>query len=269
MLLAAFSKAARTLQNPEIKETAHQLGTFLLQNSKDKNGRLIHRWSDQSNHIPAFLDDYAFLIWGFREWYELEWNEQILETSIALQQEAIDYFWDNSFNAFDLAPHDGEKHFLSKKDIYDGAYPSGNSISALNLFYLSKINAKTNWETMALNIGNALSVKIMQYPMGHAVTLWLKQAQNVSFQEITISVGKNERKDILNTLETWNWPWRVIVYNEPKSNLNNIIPYLSNQIAIDNQTTLYVCENHTCRLPTFSKETMESLLKNAYLFDND
>ena len=69
-MIAALSKVAKAFNRPEYALRAQMAADFVLKNLFQK-GRLLHRYRDGVAEIPGFLDDYAFLIWGLLELYEV------------------------------------------------------------------------------------------------------------------------------------------------------------------------------------------------------
>ena len=64
-----------------------------------------------------------------------------LKTATNLNKYLIENFWDNENGGFYFTKINDEIAGFRKKDIYDGAIPSGNSIALLNLIKLSRITA--------------------------------------------------------------------------------------------------------------------------------
>ena len=61
--LARGARRAR-LAAPRYLEAAARAARFVLANLRDEEGGLLHSWRGGRAHVPAFLDDYAFLVEG-------------------------------------------------------------------------------------------------------------------------------------------------------------------------------------------------------------
>ena len=85
------------------------------------------------------MDDYAFMIFGLLELYETTFETDYLEKALDFNQILLDHYWDNVNGGFFFTADDGETLLIRKKEIYDGAIPSGNSISMLNLLRLGDL----------------------------------------------------------------------------------------------------------------------------------
>jgi len=67
LMIAALAKGAGAFHEPAYEEAARRAAGFILARMRDPGGRLLHRYRNGEAAIPAFLDDYAFLIWGLVE----------------------------------------------------------------------------------------------------------------------------------------------------------------------------------------------------------
>lgn len=139
LMIAAFARGARVLCEPMYLKVAKQAIEFILSNLRKPDGRLLHRYRDGNNEIDAYLDDYAFLIWGLLELYESTFDTFYLKTAIDLNKTQIEHFWDENIGGFFFTADYGEKLLTRQKEIYDGAVPSGNSVSMLNLLKLAQL----------------------------------------------------------------------------------------------------------------------------------
>ncbi|MCJ7808413.1 MAG: thioredoxin domain-containing protein, partial [Dehalococcoidia bacterium] len=94
LMVAALSKGAQVLNEPHYASAAKRAIDFTLNNMLTSDGRLLHRFRDGQAALPAYIDDYAFLIYGMLELYETSFDSRYLEGAIALNGDLIDHFWD-------------------------------------------------------------------------------------------------------------------------------------------------------------------------------
>jgi uncharacterized protein YyaL (SSP411 family) len=143
LMIAALAKAARVLDEPSYAEAAKKAVNFVFTQMLDAKGRLLHRYRDKEAKILAFLDDYAFMIWGLLELYETTLEPEYLQKAVELNAELLTHFWDDVGGGFYFTSDDAEDLLVRKKDAYDGAIPSGNSVAMLNLLRLARITAES------------------------------------------------------------------------------------------------------------------------------
>ena len=139
-------------------------------NLKNKDGKLLKRYRNGNAGLDGVLDDYAYVIWGLIELYQYNFNPEYLESAILLSDYQIKHFWDSKDGGFFFNSDISEKLLIRSKEIYDGAIPSGNSVSANNFIRLSRILSKSDYEDLANNLIESFGQKINRYGPG-AVTL--------------------------------------------------------------------------------------------------
>ena len=136
----------------------------MLEKMRDKDGRLLHRFRDGEVSIQGNLDDYAFIIWGLIELYELTFDSPYLRHALSFTDLLITHFWDAEQGGFFFTPDDGETLIVRQKEIYDGAIPSGNSVSMLNLLRLGRMTGRVDLEEKGARIAKAFSRKVEAFP---------------------------------------------------------------------------------------------------------
>ena len=99
-MIAAPAKGAQVFDMPEYADAARRAADFILSDMRRQDGRILHRYRDGQAAILANVDDYAFLIWGLLELYELNFDVHYLQTALDLNNEMIKHFWDNQNGGF-------------------------------------------------------------------------------------------------------------------------------------------------------------------------
>jgi uncharacterized protein YyaL (SSP411 family) len=135
LMISAFARAGAILGEGMYLDTARRAANFLRAQMFDSTaGELLRTWRDGKASIRAFAEDYAFVIQALLDLYEATFDPAWLEWAIKLQEKQNELFFDgNSF----LGNADGDPLVpVRLREDYDGAEPSANSISALNLLRL-------------------------------------------------------------------------------------------------------------------------------------
>jgi uncharacterized protein len=254
LMVAALARGARILNEPAYAKSAQQAIDFISDNMLTADGRLLHRYRDGEAALPAYLDDYVFLILGLLELYETTFDIANLKKALLLNQFLIRHFWDESNGGFYFTADDGEQLPLRQKEIYDGAVPSGNSVAMLNLVHLARLTADPGLEEKAARIGRAFTI-IAQSPSAHTQLLVAIDFSLGPGYEIVIA-GNSRSSDTRDAILAVNQEFipnkvMVLVPMEVKSpEINQIAPYTQNQKWINHKATIYVCKNYTCQQPT-------------------
>lgn len=138
LMIRGYADAGRILKRSDYIETASNAANFALENLVDENGRLFRTHTDGQARLNAYVIDYACLIDGLIALHRASGDSQWLEAADRLQQKQNELFWDDANGGYFYTSNDHEVLIARSKQMTDGAMPSGNSISAANLFYLSE-----------------------------------------------------------------------------------------------------------------------------------
>ncbi|MBU0474785.1 MAG: thioredoxin domain-containing protein [Bacteroidetes bacterium] len=264
LMIAALTKTARVLDNNNFKSAAIKAMEFVLTKMKDDDSRLLHRYRDGEFSIQATLDDYAFVIWGLLELYETTFDIYYLKTAVELQEVQNKYFWDETNFGYFLTASDAEKLLTRSKDIYDGAIPSGNSVSFNNLLKLGKLTANSNNENMASQMSISFSNSVNRAPSGTTMMLQgINFALGNSAEVIVVAEEENNAtKEIIQKLNQLFIPNKVVLF-KTKSNqteLAEIAPFTKDYEIEAGEPLIYVCKNYNCNLPTSEIKTALEML---------
>ena len=264
LMIAALSKAGRALKEPAYLQAAHRSANFILNELGIPGGRLLHRYRQGDAGLPAHSEDYAFMIWGLLELYESIFDVTHLQTALELQALQIQHYWDEKMGGFFLTAGDGELLLVRPKEVYDGAIPSGNSVSFLNLLRLARITGRIDLEEKAAQMARVFSHPVSQTPMAQTFFLSaLDFAFGPSF-EVVISgeLAEEDTQSMIAVLRARYQPNKVVLLRTEKnrSYLAEIAPYTFPQLALGNKATAYVCQNHVCNQPTTEPKKMDRLL---------
>jgi uncharacterized protein YyaL (SSP411 family) len=265
LMIAALAKGAQVFDEPEYAEAACRAADFILGNMRKPDGRLLHRYRDGQAGVQANLDDYAFLVWGLIELYETVFDARHLEVAVELTGDMVRHFWDEDGGGLYLTPDDGESLLVRKKEIYDGAIPSGNSVAMLNLLRLGRMTAASDLEEKAARIGSAFSGSVRKLPSAHTQLMVALDFGIGPCYEVVIA-GKAQSEDtkvMIKALRTRFLPNKVVLLNPVERELPEIATlaeFTNNQRSIDGRATAYVCMNYNCKLPTTDINKMLQLL---------
>ena len=265
LMIAAFAKAGRAFNNPNFLSAAEESVDFIYSKLINKNGNLLHRFRDGEAAINAQIDDYAFLIWGLMELYESTFNVEFLEKAIDLTEFTIDNLWDNENNSGFYFTSSSDSNLISRpKEFYDGAIPSGNSVMYLNLLKLNKLTANPKYLEYSDNLSLAFKNFVEKTPTGFSQFLTGLQFSLGPSYEIIIVGERNsgKTKEIIEAINKKFIPNKVILQIDKsnKDEITKIAPYSENYNYVEGETTVYVCKNYVCSLPTTDKNKVLDLL---------
>ncbi len=267
LMITAFARASRVFNNKEYEEVAEDAMEFIFKKMFKNNNFLCHRYREGQAYIEANLDDYAFLIMALLELYETGFKTDHLKKALKLNDILIKNFWDSVNGGFYFTSDNGEKLISRQKESYDGAIPSGNSVSMLNLVKLSRITGNRDLERKALKIVDIFSGLMKNSPASHTQMMSAMSFIYGPSYEVFV-VGEKDSTHTLNILDKLNsnyLPNKVVIFRpsgEKNSEIDKISDFSKNLKLIDNKTTAYVCKNYYCKLPTNDPVKMLELLND-------
>lgn len=254
LMIAALAKGAKVLQEQKYREMAERNVEFITKHLVREDGRLLARYREGEAAYPGYVDDYAFLVWGLLELYEASFKEKYLELAIHFTDEMLRLFWDHTEGGLFFYGSDGENLILRPKEIYDGATPSGNSVAAFNLLRLAKITARNDYLEKGEGILLTFSSQISHDPFAYTMMLQALLFVLQDTKEIVFTGTRNEHgiPELAARLQSVYLPEAVLIYHDEQNpeKIRAISPYIVEQRSLNNQPTIYICENYSCHEPT-------------------
>jgi uncharacterized protein YyaL (SSP411 family) len=263
LIIAALAKAGSAFGNQDYLAKAEQCWSFIADEMLTEDRRLKHRYRNGDVAIDAHADDYAFVIWGLLELYEATFNTEYLQQAVLLNQQFVDQFWDDESGGFYFTDEAAEELLGRKKEIYDGAIPSGNSIAMMNLLRLGRMTANTEWEQMADESLTLFAKSIKKAPTSFGAALQSVDFVEGDSTEIVIAGSQNDSdiEQFARPLHNRFLPRAVVIFHDPEDNaIGDLVPYLSDFGMKDGKPTAYVCQNYACELPTNDPDKMVELI---------
>ncbi|MGM0501867.1 MAG: thioredoxin domain-containing protein [Bacillota bacterium] len=248
LMIAALALAARVLDQEQYQEEAKRAVQFIEDKLIREDGRLLARYRDGEADYLAYLQDYAFLIWGLIELYQSSFKEQYLELAVSLNQDLIDLFWDQDVGGLYLYGSDGEKLITRPKKVYDGALPAGNSIAALNFWRLAQLTENSALLSKLEEQLKFFYYQIKEKPAAHTAALLSFFYLQDSGQEIVIN-NRNDGKteQFLAVINSRYLPFSTLALKQANDKQQK-------------SSTVQICQNFSCQTPlSEEKELRKSL----------
>ena len=247
LMNTACSKAFAATGKEDYKELAIANMKFLLENfASDKPDEFYHTWKNGHAKYPAFLDDYAFLIQALIQLQEITGDTEWLTRAKAITESVIENFGEPDTGFFFYTRADQEDVIVRKKEIYDGAVPSGNAVMAIILYQLSIYFDKADWRhrssQMLISLGQALS----RYPTSFGC--WDCLLLEVTKGTVEIAIVGRQFHPIHKELLGEFIPNKVIMASSIE---NEQFVLLSGKTATE-IPQIYVCKDFSCLKPVTS-----------------
>ncbi|MHB8771060.1 MAG: thioredoxin domain-containing protein [Syntrophales bacterium] len=264
LMIAALSRAGRVLGEPRYREAAHAAIGFIRAQLRTAEGRLLHRFCKGEAAMTATLDDYAFLVWGLLEAYEAAFDVGDLEEALHLQGVVEKHFRDPE-GGFFTTPDDGEALLFRPKEGHDGAVPSGNAVTLMNLIRLGRLTGDSRREEEAAALIRAFAGPLTQIPTAHSQWLIGLELLAAPSREVVIAgtPGADETAALLAVLRGTYLPGLTLLLcppGEEGERIAALAPFTREMGPVGGRSAAYVCTGHACRQPVTDPKELAALL---------
>lgn len=217
LAISALARTSATLEpidpskSTECLKAAISAATFIKNELFDHSTETLYRlYRQDRGSTPGLCDDYAFLIQGLLDLYEATFNESWLEFADRLQQIQLDRFRDPGLPGFFTTPSPHPPDLLLRlKSGMDAAEPSGNNISARNLYRLSSMLNDSNYFKTAGETVQAFEAEVEQFPYCFAGMLGSVVMGRLGLKGVVLT-GDNQ--DVVRKLRGVVAPNRTVVW---------------------------------------------------------
>lgn len=260
LMNTALSKAFAATGNETFRQLAIDNMQFLTNKfSSNEGGGFFHSWKNNIAKQPAFLDDYAFLIQALIQLQETTGNADYLEKARMLVVYVTENFSDTASNFFFYTNANQADVIVRKKEVYDGAQPSGNAVMAENMHRLGLYFDKSEWREKTSVMISSLGNAVVRYPTSFGVWACLLIELTVGTTEIAI-ISEEPHAVLRQALKEYI-PHKIIMSGSDGS---NSFPLLSGKEKTD-QTSIFLCQNYSCEIPVSSVDALIALIKRKEL----
>jgi uncharacterized protein YyaL (SSP411 family) len=264
-MVAALARAGTILEDQRFIDASERALSFILDALFDDKRNLFHRYKDGEAAIPGFLDDYAYLIWALLESYEATFKPEYLKLAKDLTSDLIGRFWDSESGGFYFTDSNSEELLFRKKDAYDGAIPSGNSVVALNLIRLARFLGDSQLEEKAAETIRAFSDIVQRVPSGFSMMLnAVEFALGESYEVVIVGdPAKSDTQEMLKAIRSHFIPNRVILLKGTENQsdeVSRLSPFTKFHDSLNGRATAHVCIDYNCKLPTTEINQLLGLL---------
>ena len=263
LMIGALARGGAILHDPELTKAARKAAIFIRENLFDpETQKLQRRYRRGESGIAGQLDDYAFLVAGLIDLYQVEQDPQWLEWAIELTTSQIELFWDAGEGGFFDSLQDPTLVVRMKGD-YDGAEPAANSIAAENLVRLGRLTDNKEWLQLAEKTINSFSAQLNAYPQALFRMLTVRRELQEKPRQVVIAgrPGAGDTEAMMATVFSVYDPGRIVLLADGAGNqqfLGKLLPFIRTVTRQENHATGYVCKDFTCQLPVI---TPDALLK--------
>lgn len=164
-------------------------------------------------------------------------------------------FWDSDKGGFFFTSHDSEELLTKRKDIYDGAMPSGNSVALFDIIRLARLLGDPELEQKAADMLNTFAEEIARMQSAYCMMLvGLEFALGKSYEVVLAGEpGEEKLEKMMDRLRTLYLPSKVVLLRATKQQseeITRLAPFTKHHTPVNGLATAHVCVDHNCKLPT-------------------
>ncbi len=260
LMIHGMSVAGRLLEKPEYTKSAIEAAYF-LKNHCWKDQQLFANYKNGKATLDAYLDDYAFLIYGLLELLQSQWDNDLYIWMLELADKLLIDFEDTNYGGFYFTSHNHEQLIQRLKHFSDDAIPAGNAIATLALNRLGYLSGRQQYIDAAERCLRSSWSAINHAPISHCAQL------NALNEYLTPPDILIIREHDSNQKKEKNWGALAHQHYLPFSMVYTIPadqePHssLSKKTASDTSRA-YLCSGSQCHNPFKNLNELQTYLRN-------
>jgi uncharacterized protein YyaL (SSP411 family) len=252
LMLKCYARAYRAFGDESFLEAAIKNANFLLKNAIGADGEISRIYKKSKSSVNGLLDDYAFTASAFIELYQATFDEKWLIEANKITGYTLEHFFDAKTGMFFYTNNEHSNLISREMELADNVIPSSNSEMAINLFNLGQYFYKDDYiakaRQMLVNVKEDVIKNIAFY------SNWgLLELAFVSPPYEVAILGK-QYSELRQKLDENYLPIVLMSGGRNEGSLQ----LLENKL-VEGQTTIYVCQDKTCKRPV--TEISEALVQ--------
>ncbi|HTY16059.1 MAG TPA: thioredoxin domain-containing protein [Methanoregulaceae archaeon] len=254
LAVSSFSLAAMAFSEESYLETARMAADFLLRTMKKENGELLHRYRNGRAGVQGLGSDYAYLTAGLLDLFEASQEPRYLGAALDIQAWFTRHFADGDEGGF-FTSGDGTTDLIArKKDIYDGALPSVNSVTFRNLQRLGLFTSDPGYHEQAWHLARCFAGTVEQSSESYTGFLSALDFALGPSYEIVLSGRREDNKirEMRSAIGRCFLPSKVIIFRPSDADstpIDRLTGFTGSFPPGDDRAAAWVCKNHACGLP--------------------
>ncbi len=246
----AFARAYQITGVTEYYKRAKKAASFIRANLMTLNGRLKVRWRAGSVAFEGNLDDYAFFALSLLELYQCDFDLTWLRTCMQLSEKLLELFEDAGRGGCFFSGTAGETLITRPKETYDGAVPSGNSVTGLLLARLAHLTGEPVWREAARRQISFLEQEIHGREGAHTMALLALEAFYGDAVHLVCATKEEIPEEEIRCYRKRQKGFAdaYVITEKNQRSLARLIPQAA-QYPIQDRICYYLCQGGQCQAP--------------------
>ena len=253
LMISALAEAGAVLGRDDYLEAAVDCASFVLNELRDADGRLLRTWKNGRGRLNGYLEDQAFLLDALLTLYEATFDPRWYREAVSCADALIERFGDPHAGGFFTTASDHEQLAARRKDFDDSPIPSGNSAAAFALLRLALLSGESRYEREAVGVLRLLFGMAGRHPQAFAHLLQAADFYLAPVREVAI-VGPDP-EPLLEVVRREYRPHLVLAGGDGDG-----VPLLEGRGPVDGRAAAYVCEHFACQAPVTAPDALAAAL---------
>ena len=258
-MVSALADSGAALDRPDLVDAAIRCATFIWEEMRDGQGRLLRVWRNGEAGVAAFLEDHAFLLEALLDLYEATFDPVWFERARGIAEEMLEGFGDRVRGGFFTTREVSEDGLIARrKDVGDHPIPSGSASAALGLLRLWGLTGEGRLRDEAEKILRMLAPASTRRPdaFGHllkALDFALGDQTELALIGPSESPFPDSIQVLLEPVRTRYLP-NTVLAGGPEGTTSP--PLLLDRPTVDGSPAAYLCQRFVCLEPVTSPEAL-------------
>ena len=256
LAIHAFAEAGAVLGRPDLLDVAREAATFVLEQLRDGDGRLLRTWKAGQAKLNAYLEDHAFLLEALLALYEATFEPRWFAEARTVADAILERFADPAAGGFFSTATDHEQLVVRRKDLEDAPIPSGSSSASMGLLRLAALTGEDRYAQAAVSHLRLVHELAGRHPQAFAYALLaLDQHVGGPAREVALA-GEEIGVAALAAVVRERLRPGLVLAGPPGDG----VPLMEGREPVDGRAAAYVCEHFACRMPVTDADALRDLL---------
>jgi uncharacterized protein len=272
LMIAALAEAGAVLSRPDYLGAARSCAAFVLDQMRDRSGRLLRTFKDGRAHLNAYLEDHAFLVEALLTLYESSFETRWFDAARQTAEAMIERFGDHERGGFFSTSSDHEELIARRKDLGDHPIPSGNSSAALGLLRLGALTGERSYEEWAEGVLRLMQAAASRHPEGFGHLLRALDFRLAPTREVALVAPAGEdgttqgTEKLAEVVRSAFRPHLVLAGGREGTERPEL---MRDRPAVDGKPSAYVCERFVCQAPVTEPQALAARIGEDEGVDGD
>ncbi len=247
LMLKGLVDAFNATGNDKYLDLALKNANFIKKNFIKDDYRMDRNYKNGKSTINAFLDDYAFVAYAYHSLYEATLDESWLALSKNLVEYTLKHFNNEETQMFNYTSDLDPPLIARKTENNDNVIPGSNSMMARNLYRVGSMYYDQEYMKKGTQMLKNLYNEISETTAPDFYSNWLQLYYDKVNPPYEVAIIGDNAATLRSQLSKSYLGNAMLLGGKDEGSL----PLLKNKLQ-EGETTIYVCQNKTCKLPVYS-----------------